>query len=182
MTTVVYYPEYKLGLQFIPAKLLLSAWGSWTSIYSPPNQAMHATSQWLALALIPRIPTYLGNKDKSQDDSGTNEEPSAEESRIPIDKLSQGVGSDNNDCKHNASHIDCCCNILGIIKSLDLHLASCKGKNKGNDLQYHFVAIQDTQENTPGCGAADVCEVESDNFPFLGGEIGAGAENTSWRA
>ena len=110
---------------------------------------------------------YLGNKDKCQDDSSTNEKPSAEESRKCIDKILQGVGSDNNDCKHNASHIDCCCNILGIIKSLDLHLASCKGKNKGNNLQHHLVAIQDTQEYIPGCGAADICEVESDNFPFL---------------
>ena len=67
---------------------------------------------------------YLGNKDKSQDDSGTYEEPSAEKRSIPIDKILQGVGSNNNDCEYNAGDIDCCCNILGIIKALDLHLAS----------------------------------------------------------
>ena len=110
---------------------------------------------------------YLGNKDKSQDDSSTNEEPSAEENRKYIDKIPQRVDSDNNDCEHNAGDIGGCCNILGIIKALDLHLASCKGKNKSNDLQNHSVAIQDTQENAPGCGAADICEVESDNFTFL---------------
>ena len=67
---------------------------------------------------------YLGYKDESQDDGGTNEEPSAEESRVCIDKLIQGVGSDNDDCEHNAGHVDGCCDILGIIKALDLHLAS----------------------------------------------------------
>ena len=132
----------------------------------------------LHMITVPRVP-YLGNKDKSQDDSSTNEEPSTKESSKHIDKIPQRVASDDSECKHNAGHIDCCCNILGIIKALDLHLASCKGKNKGNNLQYHLVAIQDTQENTPGCGAADVCEVESDNFPLLGVEIGAGTENTS---
>ena len=111
--------------------------------------------------------TYLGNKDESQDNSSTNEKPSAEESRKYIDKILQGVRSNDSDCKHKAGHKGGCCNILGIIKALDLHLASCKGKNKGNDLQHHLVAIQDTQENVPGCGAADICEVESDDFTFL---------------
>ena len=78
---------------------------------------------------------YLGNKDKSQDYGGTNEEPSTEESSKPIDKFPQRIGSDDTDCQHNAGHIGGCCNIFGIIKALDLHLASCKGKNKGNDLQ-----------------------------------------------
>ena len=34
---------------------------------------------------------YLGYKDKSQDDSGTDEKPSAEESGKPIDKVIQGI-------------------------------------------------------------------------------------------
>ena len=114
---------------------------------------------------------YFGNKDKSQDDSGTNEEPSTEESSKSIDKFPQRIGSDDNNCKYNASHIDGYRNIFGIIKALDLHLASCKGKNKGNDLQHHLVPIQDTQENVSGCGAADICEVQSLSLKFLGGEI-----------
>ena len=79
--------------------------------------------------------SYLGYKDESQDDSSTNEEPSAEENRKHIDKLIQSVGSNNDDCEHNASDVDGCCDILGIIKALDLHLASWEGKDKSNDLQ-----------------------------------------------
>ena len=68
--------------------------------------------------------TYLGYKDESQDDSGTNEKPSAEKSSKPIDKVLQGVGSNHNNCKCNARYVNGCCNILGIIKALDLHFAS----------------------------------------------------------
>ena len=67
---------------------------------------------------------YLGYKDESQNDSGTDEKPSAEKSCKPIDKVLQGIGSNHNNCKHNASNVDGCCDILGIIKALDLHLAS----------------------------------------------------------
>ena len=67
---------------------------------------------------------YLGYKDESQDDSGTDKKPSAEKSSEPIDKVLQGIGSNHNNCKHNTGYVDGCCNILGIIKALDLHLAS----------------------------------------------------------
>ena len=67
---------------------------------------------------------YLRYKHKSQNGGGANEEPSAEESWKHVGKLFQGVGRDNNDCKHNAGDINGCCDILGIIKALDLHLAS----------------------------------------------------------
>jgi len=33
--------------------------------------------------------SYLGHKDESQDEGGTNEEPSTEESSKPIDKIFQ---------------------------------------------------------------------------------------------
>ena len=49
--------------------------------------------------------SYLGYKDKSQDEGGTNEESSAEESGKCIDKILQGVGSNDNDCEYNAGHI-----------------------------------------------------------------------------
>ena len=68
--------------------------------------------------------TYLRYKHESQNGGGANEEPSAEQSRKHVGKLFQGVGRDNNDCKHNAGDINGCCDILGIIKALDLHLAS----------------------------------------------------------
>ena len=67
---------------------------------------------------------YLGNKDESQDDSGTDEKPSAEESGKPIDKVIQGIGSNHNNCKHNAGNVDGCCDRLGIIKAFHFHLAS----------------------------------------------------------
>ena len=68
--------------------------------------------------------TYLRYNHKSQNGGGANEEPSAEESRKHMDKLFQGVGRDCNDYKHNAGDINGCCDILGVIKALDLHLAS----------------------------------------------------------
>ena len=68
--------------------------------------------------------SHLGYKYESQDEGSANEEPSAEESGKCIDKILQGVGSNDNDCEHNAGDVNGCCNILGIIKALDLHLAS----------------------------------------------------------
>ena len=66
---------------------------------------------------------YLGYKDKTQDEGGANEEPSAEKSSKSINKILQGVGGDNDDCQHNAGHIDGCCNVLGIIQAFNLHFA-----------------------------------------------------------
>ena len=112
--------------------------------------------------------SYLGYKNESQDKGGANEESSAEESRKCIDKILQGVGSDDNDCEYNAGHISGCCDILGIIKALDLHLANWEGKNKGNDLQHHLVTIQDAQEYVSGYGITDKYKVVSDNTKILG--------------
>lgn len=70
------------------------------------------------------LTTYLWYKNKSQYEGGANEKPSADEGRKCIDKIFHGIGSDNNDCEDNASHIGGCCDILGIINALDLHLAS----------------------------------------------------------
>ena len=72
--------------------------------------------------MISSPPTLHGYKDESQDDSCTDEEPGTEKSSKPVDKVLQGVGSNHNNCKHNAGDIDGCCNIFGIIKALDLHL------------------------------------------------------------
>ena len=85
----------------------------------------------------------LGHKDQQQDEGSTNEKPSAEDSGKTIDKPLQSVGGDDDDCQYNAGDIDGCCNVLGIVQALYLHFACCKGKDKGNDLQHHLVAIED---------------------------------------
>ena len=78
---------------------------------------------------------YLGYKDDSQNDSGTDEKPGTEKSSEPIDKVLQGIGSNRNNCKHDAGYVDGCCDILGIIKAFYFYLASWEGKDKGDDLQ-----------------------------------------------
>ena len=114
------------------------------------------------------IPPNLGYKDDSQNEGGTNKESCAEESSKSIDKLLQGIGGDDDDCQHNAGHIDGCSNVLGIIQALHLHFACCEGQHKGNNLQHHLVTIEDTQDNISACGTADVCEVHSGDGKHLG--------------
>ena len=65
------------------------------------------------------------------------------------------------------TYIDGCCDILGIVKTLDLHLASCEGKDKSNNLQHHLIAIEDAQKNVSGCGATNIHEVVGDDAQLL---------------
>ena len=84
---------------------------------------LHESEAWKLIEYDVATLPYLGYKDKSQNDSGTDEKPSAEKSSKTIDKVLQGIGSNHYNCKHNAGNVDGCCDILGIIKALVLHLA-----------------------------------------------------------
>ena len=117
---------------------------------------------------MPITTSNLGNEDETQDEGGTNQESGAEESSKYIDKLHQGVGGDDDDCQHNAGHIDGCCNVLGVIQALNLHFAYCEGQHKGDNLEHHLVTIEDTQEDVSASRAADVCEVDSGDGEHLG--------------
>ena len=77
-----------------------------------------------AVTLVICLYTNLRNKNESKNRGGANQEPSAEQSRKQVGEFPQSVGRNNNHCEHNAGDVNGRCNILGIIKALDLHLAN----------------------------------------------------------
>ena len=85
---------------------------------------VNSSTYTLTMSHLSHTFPYLRYKYKCQNGGGTDKESNAEESRKCIDKVIQGIGSNDNDCEHNAGDVNRCCNILGIVKSLDLHLAS----------------------------------------------------------
>ena len=67
--------------------------------------------------------THQWNKDQTQDDCSTNQEPSTEHNREHIQEVFECVGRHYYHCQHNATDIDGSSNKYGVIQSFHFHFA-----------------------------------------------------------
>ena len=70
---------------------------------------------------------YQWHKDKDENDSGSNQNTSAEQSSKSIDDVFQCISGHNDNSQHNIGHVDSSCYVFGIIETFDFYFTNWKG-------------------------------------------------------
>ena len=125
---------------------------------------------------ISRLP-YQRYEDQDENGSCANQKSSAEQSSKTIDNILQRVSGHNDHSQHDTGHVDSSPYVLGIIKTFDLDLTDREGKKEGDNLEYHLVAIQDTEKDCSSSGVTNKDEIINNDFKILWKETGA---NCQW--
>ena len=75
-----------------------------------------------------------------------------------IDEIFQSIYGHNNHSCHYASHVDGCCNVLGIIEAFDFDFTNGKSESKCNHLKYCLVTIENSKCDVTSFGITNVDE------------------------
>ncbi len=80
----------------------------------------------------------------------------------------QSVGDDDDDGCHHASDVDSNCDELGVVQALDFDFTYGEGEYERDDLQQHFVAVENTQHDGAALAIAHVHKEVGDLQQLLG--------------